>query len=91
MAKHKIFVKYESFIGMLYLFSFLEPPPTPQNLTILEISSRSVKIAWSLDRNASPGVERLVIQWKEQSGKCNKNDIFSSSYYEQFHIFIHNN
>ena len=50
-------------------YSILEPPPTPQNLTILEISSRSVKIAWSLDRNASPGVERLVIQWKEQSGK----------------------
>ena len=51
------------------IFSISEPPPTPQNLTILEISSRSVKIAWSLDRNASPGVERLVIQWKEQSGR----------------------
>ena len=52
-----------------HFFIISEPPPTPQNLTILEISSRSVKIAWSLDRNASPGVERLVIQWKEQSGE----------------------
>ena len=71
------FIKHDFLIGTLYLFSFLEPPPTPQNLTILEISSRSVKIAWSLDRNASPGVERLVIQWKEQSGKCSKTDNFS--------------
>ena len=62
------------FISHIYSF-FPEPPPTPQNLTILEISSRSVKIAWSLDRNASPGVERLVIQWKEQSGKCSKSNI----------------
>ena len=55
-------------MSLNFIFKISEPPPTPQNLTILEISSRSVKIAWSLDRNASPGVERLVIQWKEQSG-----------------------
>lgn len=46
--------------------SFAEPPPIPSNLTILEISSRSVKVAWSVEIG-SPGVERLAIQWKEQN------------------------
>ena len=48
--------------------SFLEPPPTPQNLSILDIQSRSVKIAWTVE-SASPAVDRLVVQWKEQTGK----------------------
>ena len=46
---------------------FSEPPPTPGNLSLLEISSRSVKISWTIE-NASPRVERLVVQWKEQTG-----------------------
>ncbi len=46
---------------------FVEPPPTPHNLTILDIKSRSVKVSWTLEM-ASPGVDRLVVQWKEQSG-----------------------
>ena len=45
-----------------------EPPPTPQNLSILDIQSRSVKVAWSVEA-ASPAVDRLVVQWKEQAGK----------------------
>ena len=47
---------------------FIEPPPTPQNLSILDIQSRSVKIAWTVE-SASPAVDRLVVQWKEQTGK----------------------
>ena len=49
-------------------FLLLEPPPTPQNLSILDIQSRSVKIAWTVE-SASPAVDRLVVQWKEQTGK----------------------
>lgn len=45
-----------------------EPPPTPQNLSILDIQSRSVKVAWTVEM-ASPAVDRLVVQWKEQAGK----------------------
>ena len=50
-----------------YIF-FAEPPPTPQNLSILDIQSRSVKVAWSVEA-ASPAVDRLVVQWKEQPGE----------------------
>ena len=50
------------------LLSITEPPPTPQNLSILDIQSRSVKVAWNVEA-ASPAVERLVVQWKEQTGK----------------------
>ena len=45
-----------------------EPPPTPDNLTIVEITSRSVRVAWALEA-ASPVVDRIVLQWKEQSGE----------------------
>jgi hypothetical protein len=62
---------------------FLEPPPTPQNLSILEIQSRSVKVAWNVEM-ASPGVDRLVVQWKEQSGKSNFSafSLFSTAWEE---------
>ena len=46
---------------------FAEPPPTPSNLTIMEISSRSVKISWTVE-NVAPGVESIVVQWKEHHG-----------------------
>lgn len=45
-----------------------EPPPTPGNLSILEIASRSVKVSWTIE-SASPRVERIAVQWKEQKGK----------------------
>ena len=61
-------LRTQSVIFYVYDFFFTEPPPTPQNLSILDIQSRSVKIAWTVE-NASPGVDRLVVQWKEQSGK----------------------
>ena len=37
-------------------------------MSILDIQSRSVKVAWSVEA-ASPAVDRLVVQWKEQAGK----------------------
>ena len=62
--KHRIMVIVGDFPSLL----LLEPPPTPQNLSILDIQSRSVKIAWTVE-SASPAVDRLVVQWKEQTGK----------------------
>nr|XP_040568004.1 Down syndrome cell adhesion molecule-like protein Dscam2 isoform X1 [Lepeophtheirus salmonis] len=44
-----------------------EPPPTPSNVTIMDILSRSVKVSWIGVERSTPAIERIVIQWKEQS------------------------
>lgn len=61
-----------SFYKFQRLISIAEPPPTPQNLSILDIQSRSVKVAWSVEL-ASPAIDRLVVQWKEQTGMIMMN------------------
>jgi hypothetical protein len=55
----------KGFFNLLNFFS--EPPPTPDNLTVVEITSQSVRVSWTLEIT-SPTVDRIVIQWKEQSG-----------------------
>ena len=44
-----------------------EPPNSPQNLTILGVTSRTARIAWSIS-TAKPKIERFVVQWKAQYG-----------------------
>ena len=65
-----VLYQYKKFRVLIFVQTifFAEPPPTPGNLSILEISSRSVKVSWTIEA-ASPRVERLVVQWKERSGQ----------------------
>ena len=44
-----------------------EPPNSPDNLTILSVTSRTARISWSISR-AEPKIERFVVQWKRQDG-----------------------
>ena len=44
-----------------------EPPSSPDNLTILSVTSRTARISWSISR-AEPKIERFVVQWKRQDG-----------------------
>ena len=44
-----------------------EPPSSPDNLTILSVTSRTARISWSISR-AEPKIERFVVQWKKQHG-----------------------
>jgi hypothetical protein len=50
--------------------SFSEPPSSPENLTLVGVTSRSARLLWS-GPAAKPKIERFVIQWKRQQGKCN--------------------
>eukprot|EP00090_Calanus_glacialis_P038689 TRINITY_DN6743_c0_g1_i1.p1 TRINITY_DN6743_c0_g1~~TRINITY_DN6743_c0_g1_i1.p1 ORF type:complete len:1180 (-),score=156.79 TRINITY_DN6743_c0_g1_i1:583-4122(-) len=42
-----------------------EPPTSPENLTIVSVTSRTARISWSISR-AEPKIERFVVQWKKQ-------------------------
>ena len=50
------------------MFNFSEPPNSPDNLTILSVTSRTARVSWSISR-AEPKIERFVVQWKRQHGK----------------------
>ena len=45
----------------------LEPPNSPDNLTILSVTSRTARVSWAISR-AEPKIERFVVQWKKQHG-----------------------
>ena len=51
----------------LIVLSYLEPPNSPENLTIVSVTSRTARISWSISR-AEPKIERFVVQWKKQHG-----------------------
>lgn len=44
-----------------------EPPSSPDNLTILSVTSRTARLSWSISR-AEPKIERFVVEWKAQDG-----------------------
>ena len=50
------------------MVNFSEPPNSPDNLTILSVTSRTARVSWSISR-AEPKIERFVVQWKRQHGK----------------------
>ncbi len=46
----------------------LEPPSSPENLTLVGVTSRTARLLWS-GPLAKPKIERFVIQWKRQQGE----------------------
>ena len=49
-------------------FYFSEPPGSPDNLTVLSVTSRTARVSWAITK-AEPKIERFVVQWKKQHGK----------------------
>ena len=49
-------------------YYFSEPPGSPDNLTVLSVTSRTARVSWAITK-AEPKIERFVVQWKKQHGK----------------------
>ena len=63
---------------VIYIFFFcIEPPNSPENLTIVSVTSRTARISWSISR-AEPKIERFVVQWKKQHGNLSHSFFIKS-------------